>query len=1015
LKLQWPLETTRGRRFVMSAAILFCGLLSVVIWREVYSSKIQSQFFSAKASQLKFRLESGPSRSIAFPTSGPFDEMLGYTLIPAISERVTKRGYEIRAQARLSPEHLRLVHGGVIYPIYKEKSQAGLAIDDATGKPLFSALYPQLSYDTFDDIPPAIWRTLLLIENRDLLDKRYPYKNPTLDWSRLFVAILDNIVTKFFPSHDSPGGSTLATQLEKYRHSPDGRTTSARQKLVQMTSASLRAYQDGRNTFEARKRIIKDYVNTVPLGALPGTGEIRGIGHALAAYFGASFAEVTDLLRDIKQKETNAARVLAKAVAYKQILALFLSQRRPAYYLGQDQEALKELVDKHIDVMIRGKALPKRLRQAVAKAELNFRSVGAIFQPERLSYVERKAANAVRVHLLNYFGFDRLYTLDRLDLRVKSTIDYGTQKAVQDVLTKLKDKDYAKSQGLMDQRLLAEGDPKDVIYSFTLRERRHNANLLRVQADNVDGPFNVSEGGKLELGSTAKLRTLVTYLEVIEELWHRYRRLGGVELKEALGKTDKSDQLSRWVITYLLEANGSAAVTLEAILNAALERRYTASPAERFLTSGGIHRFNNFEKSDNGRIVDVKEAVRKSINLPFVRMMRDIVQYFIAQIPGGHAMLEDVTNPNRREFLARFANKEGREYLGRFYLRYRGLSSDQMVQALMARMRLNPRRLAVLYASIAPDTSVNDMAAFIAKYQGAGSKPQSSKQLQSLYKATVESKLSLQDRGYICGVHPLELWLVSYIVRAPKVSFTQVLRASTGARQESYQWLFTAKGKKRQDSRIRIMLEDEAFKQIHEHWAKLGYPFASLVPTYATALGSSGDKPTALAELMGIITSGGVQYVNTRVSSLEFAKDTPFETHFRAKPSFGTRVLSRPLTAAVRDTIKHVVDSGTAVRVRGAFVDTVGKTIPVGGKTGTGDNRYSVFAPGGRIIESRAVSRTATFVFYIGERFFGTITAYVPDASAAKFSFTSALPVQILKILSSKLSPLINAPVTAEE
>jgi len=1015
LKLQWPLEIPRGKRFVLGAAILFFALIVVVIWREVYSSKIQSKIFAAKARELGFRLETGPSRSIAFPSAGPFDEMMGYTLIPAISERVTKRGYEIRAQARLSPEHLRMVQGGVIYPIYKEKSQAGLTIDDTLSKPLFSSLYPQLSYDSFDDIPPAIWRTLLQIENRDLLDKRYPYKNPTLDWSRLFVAILDNIVTKFMPSHESPGGSTLATQLEKYRHSPDGRTTSARQKLVQMISASLRSYQDGRNTMDARKRIIKDYINTVPLGALPGTGEIRGIGHALAAYFGASFAEVTDLLRDIKEKEENPERVLAKAIAYKQVLALFLAQRRPAYYLGQDQDSLKELVDRHIDVMIRGKALPKNMRRAVVKAQLNFRAGGVIFQPERQSFVERKAANAVRVHLLNYFGFDRLYTLDRLDLRVKSTIDYATQKAVQDVLIKLKDADFAKSQGLMDKRLLADGDPRDVIYSFTLRERQHNSNLLRVQADNVDGPFNVSEGGKLELGSTAKLRTLVTYLEIIEELWQRHRRESEPELSEALRKTDKSDHLSAWVLSYLIQTKNGGPNTLEAILNAALERRYSANPAERFLTSGGVHRFNNFEKSDNGRIVDVKEAVRKSINLPFVRMMRDIVQYFIAQIPGGHAMLADASNPARRDFLSKFANKEGREFLGRFFLRYRGLGSEEMVQALVARMRATPRRLAALHSSLYPDASLEDMVNFLGKYRVPGQKAQTPKQLQTLYKSINGSKLTLQDRGYICGVHPLELWLVSYMFRSPKVSFTQVLRASTSARQESYQWLFTAKGKKRQDSRIRIMLEDEAFNQIRERWAKLGYPFASLVPTYATALGSSGDKPTALADLMGIITSGGVQYANTRVTSLEFAKDTPFETHFRTKPSFGTRVLSRELTAAVRDTIKNVVESGTAVRVKGAFVDPVGKSIAVGGKTGTGDNRYSVFAPGGRIIESRAVSRTATFVFYIGDRFFGTITAYVPDASAAKFTFTSALPVQILKILSPKLRPLINSPVSSEQ
>ena len=1019
MKSQWPLDIPRGKRFVAGAAMLFFALLLVVIWREVYSSKIQSKIFSAKAAELGFRLETGPSRSIVFPTAGPFDDMLGYTLIPAISERVTKRGYEIRAQARLSPEHFRLARSGAIYPIYKEKAQVGLAISDASEKPLFSALYPQLSYDDFEDIPPAIWRTLLLIENRDLLDKRYPYKNPTLDWSRLFVAILDNVVSKFWPSHESPGGSTLATQLEKYRHSPDGRTASARQKLVQMISASLRAYQDGRNTMEARKRIVKDYINTVPLGAVPGAGEIRGIGHALAAYFGASFVEVTDLLRDIKKKETDPDRVLAKAVAYKQIMALFLAQRRPAFYLGQDQDALRELVDRHIDVMIRGKALPKNMRRAVTQAELNFRSGGAIFQPEKLSFVERKAANAVRVHLLNYFGFDRLYTLDRLDLHVQSTIDYPTQKAVQEVLIKLKDLDFAKTQGLLDKRLLADGDPKDVIYSFTLRERRHNANLLRVQADNVDGPFNVSEGGKLELGSTAKLRTLVTYLEVIEELWQRHRRMNESELKAALQSVDPSDHLSSWALGFLLQNQEADSRSLEAIFNAALERRYSANPGEKFLTSGGVHHFNNFEKTDNSRVVDVREAVRKSINLPFVRMMRDIVHYFIAQIPGGYQMLADVNNPNRREFLSRFASKEGREFLGRFFLRYRGLSSDEMLQALLSRMRLTPRKLAVVHATLYPDATSDDLANFLAKHQISSKNSLSTKRLQDLHKSLYNSvrdpQLSLQDKGFICGVHPLELWLVAYMFKAPKVSFTQVLRASTGARQESYQWLFTAKGKKRQDSRIRIMLEDEAFKQIREHWAKLGYPFASLVPTYATALGSSGDKPTALADLMGIITSGGVQYANTRVTSLEFAKDTPFETHFRAKPSFGTRVLSRELTAAVRDTIKNVVESGTAVRVKGAFADATGKPMTVGGKTGTGDNRYSVFAPGGRIIESRAVSRTATFVFYIGDRFFGTITAYVPDASASKFSFTSALPVQILKILAPKLRPLINAQITAEK
>jgi hypothetical protein len=55
------------------------------------------------------------------------------------------------------------------------------------------------------------------------------------------------------------------------------------------------------------------------------------------------------------------------------------------------------------------------------------------------------------------------------------------------------------------------------------------------------------------------------------------------------------------------------------------------------------------------------------------------------------------------------------------------------------------------------------------------------------------------------------------------------------------------------------------------------------------------------------------------------------------------------------------------------------------------------------------VNRSATFVFSIDDRFFGTIIAYVPGAQAAGYDFTSGLPVQLLKVMGPKLMPLINA------
>ncbi len=86
----------------------------------------------------------------------------------------------------------------------------------------------------------------------------------------------------------------------------------------------------------------------------------------------------------------------------------------------------------------------------------------------------------------------------------------------------------------------------------------------------------------------------------------------------------------------------------------------------------------------------------------------------------------------------------------------------------------------------------------------------------------------------------------------------------------------------------------------------------------------------------------------------------------------------------------------------------------LGGKTGTGDNRFDRFGAGGGMISSRAVDRTATFVFFLGDRFFGTVTAYVPGPDAARFSFSSALAVQLLKVLEPELQPLLAAPPAAQ-
>jgi hypothetical protein len=55
------------------------------------------------------------------------------------------------------------------------------------------------------------------------------------------------------------------------------------------------------------------------------------------------------------------------------------------------------------------------------------------------------------------------------------------------------------------------------------------------------------------------------------------------------------------------------------------------------------------------------------------------------------------------------------------------------------------------------------------------------------------------------------------------------------------------------------------------------------------------------------------------------------------------------------------------------------------------------------------VNRTATFVFYLGDKHFGTFTALVPGREAEKYQFTSSLTAQILKNLLPRLQPILFA------
>ena len=1025
LELRLPVPRRRPHLrigwFLLMPALLLAAT-GAVVW-EIRTFRLQAWLLSTFARDLEASLGEGPAPLIRLERPGPYDERLGYAHLPEAIDRLREDGWQVAAQARLAPRHRRLVDRGMS-PIYREKTQAGLEIFDPRGRRLYAVRYPQRVYSDFEAVPALVARTLLFIENRELLDPLHPFRNPAVEWDRFATAVFARGARLVSPGFKSHGGSTLATQLEKARHSPGGRTTSGAEKLRQMATASLRAYHEGPLTEAARRRTLVEYLNALPLAAVPGYGEVHGLGDGLWAWYGADFEDVN---RCLLAAERAGEADPAAALAYRRVLALLLAQRRPAYYLVEDPTALDRLTDRYLEMLGAASLLPEGIASATP---VPLRSAAP--EQERSPLTTRKADLAVRTHIAGRLGVDRLYDLDRWDLTVSTTLDAEAQGAVTRALLRLAEPAGAREAGIAP--LLGGGDPSGVLYSFTLYETSAGANAVRIQVDSHDQPLDLNDGAKLELGSTAKLRTLITYLELVAELYDRYAALPRAELVEL--SAEAPDRLTRFVLDFLAAprrvhaparspATPSDATTpdgsprardagLEALLEAAMLREYSASPWESFFTGGGLHHFRNFDAADNGRVVTVRQAFHRSVNLVFIRIMRDLVEHYRVRVPGSAAsILDDAEHPLRRAYLERFADREGAEFLRRYYREYKGSGPDGALASVVADTRPIPKRLAAVHRSTRPAASFEEFEGFL-----RASAPHAvvdEHLARRLYDDLAPERLSLADRGYVARVHPLELWLVEYLARHSEASLADVLEASAGARQEVYGWLHRSGHRKAQDRRIRTLLEIEAFVEIHRAWRRLGYPFDSLVPSYATAIGSSADRPAALAELLGILVNDGVRRSTERFARLHFGAGTPFETLLERAPTEGERVLHREVATLVRHELLGVVRSGTATRARKVVELADGTRLDIGGKTGTGDNRLKRSEAGAAAARAGVMSRTASFVFVVGDRFYGTVVVYVPGQAAADYGFTSSAAVQVFNYLLPSIEPVLQRPVSREE
>ena len=172
----------------------------------------------------------------------------------------------------------------------------------------------------------------------------------------------------------------------------------------------------------------------------------------------------------------------------------------------QDPEALEKQTDRYLRALGGAGIISNELRESALAERSGLRTLHR--DEGQTSFVSNKAPDAVRAALLPRLGLKDTYSLDRLDLTVNTTFDERAQQSITRFMEHLSDPEQVQRANLGQHQLLSQGDTHPVVYSFLLYERGPGANLLRVETDNLNQPLDINRGTKLELGSTAKLRTL---------------------------------------------------------------------------------------------------------------------------------------------------------------------------------------------------------------------------------------------------------------------------------------------------------------------------------------------------------------------------------------------------------------------------------------------------------------------------------------------------------------------------
>ena len=289
--------------------------------------------------------------------------------------------------------------------------------------------------------------------------------------------------------------------------------------------------------------------------------------------------------------------------------------------------------------------------------------------------------------------------------------------------------------------------------------------MLRVQADNLDQPFDINSGMKLDLGSTAKLRTLAHYLEVMESLHAELAPLDPEALIGAPPRPATAIPSPRWAAETLRKTPG---LTLDASPRPGARPHLSRRSVGNVLHGGGVHNFENFDPEDNRRIFP---CTRRSRIRP-TSCSSGSCAISCASTRRGYPMTpgpcwRTLEHLERRRMLEEMADKDGAAAPRARLREYQGLESSAVLKKLLGERVHSPRHVAVVFFAWHPGGD----ASTLEQWSDAQGFPVPAEDLPKLVRTYGNRKINLLDYGRLLGRHPLEVWSAGEMSRTPALGW----------------------------------------------------------------------------------------------------------------------------------------------------------------------------------------------------------------------------------------------------